>query len=118
VVAVSLPDASVRRVFDRFYDDIVGRYWPPGRLLVEDGYRSVSLSFPELPAPSFEMEAALDAAGLAGYAATWSATRRYREAHASDPIPALLAAIEGAWPSGAAALRVTWPVVLRVARKP
>jgi SAM-dependent methyltransferase len=110
---IGLP--PVQQAFDEFHDEIVGPYWPPERALVVQGYRSVHLPFEELEVPPFAIRQSMTPEMLAGYAGTWSATRRYREQRGADPVPPLRARLDRVWPGGEPQ-EVTWPLTLRVGR--
>jgi SAM-dependent methyltransferase len=107
---------EVDEVVRHFYRETVGPWWPPDRTLVEEGYRSIALPFPEVEAPSFAMESDWTLAQLAGYIGTWSAVRRCRADTGQDPMPALLRELLPAWGGERAVRRVRWPLTLRVAR--
>ena len=118
-----LPDA-LDPALERFYSHTVGPYWPPERTLVDDGYRSLAFPFDEVPAPSFAIQVSWNLPRLMAYLSTWSAVKRYVAALGSDPLVALeaeLAALWGAQDSvgigqNSEALRLEWPLFLRVGR--
>ena len=109
---------EVDRVFDRFYSETVGPWWPAERAEVETGYRRLPFPFPELAAPEFSMAAALDMAGLLAYVGTWSAVRRKIAATGTDPILELAGELAPAWGDPAAPRLVRWPLAVRVGRAP
>ncbi len=113
-----LADDAAQEVFDRFYSEIIGPYWPRERRMVEEGYHGITLPFPELDPPVFTMQAEMTLPALAGYVRTWSATQNYRLAQGEDPTDLLLASLAGAWPDPREPRTVRWPLALRVARKP
>lgn len=98
----------------RFYEDVVGPYWPPERRIVEREYADIELPFAHVATPSFAMVRAMTLDDLAGYIGTWSATLRYRKATGTDPVPAFIASIAGAWGTGARETR--WPIGVRAGR--
>lgn len=106
---------ALDRVFDRFYDDVVGPWWPPERRLVETGYATLAFPFAELAPPAFEMAARWTLRELLGYVGTWSATVRLRAATAVDPTQKLEVEAAPAW--GAVERReVRWPLAVRAGR--
>jgi SAM-dependent methyltransferase len=111
-------DGGVDGLIQEFYSDIVGPYWPPERALVEDGYRALAFPFVEITPPPFMMEASWELAHLLGYLRTWSATARYVEKTGADPVAALDEKLAPAWGDANSARKVTWPLALRVGRKP
>jgi hypothetical protein len=71
-----------------------------------------------LPAPSFEMQAHWTLEQLLGYVGTWSATQRYREVLGSDPVAQLREQLARHWGDAGTVRSVTWPLSLRVGRRP
>lgn len=106
-------DAELDAELDRFHDGIVGAFWPPGRELLDGGYRGIDLPCAEIAAPSFAIEARLSLEALAGYFGSWSATDRFRRAVGADPVPEFVAGLAAAWGDERA---VRWPIALRAGR--
>jgi len=102
----------------RFYHDVVGPFWPPERHHTEDGYRRTDFPFTEQAAPAFGITAELTLAELGGYLGTWSATARYREVNAQDPVPAFLDAVRPLWGAPERRRMARWPLALRVGTGP
>ncbi len=98
----------------RFYEHVVGPYWPPERRHVENAYRDLPFPWREVAAPPFELRLDWTVDDFIGYAGTWSATQRYTKVSGADPLPALRAEIAGPW--GCGSRRVLWPLHLRVGR--
>jgi SAM-dependent methyltransferase len=97
-----------------FYREIVGPFWPPERALVENGYREIDFPFVEIEPPPFDMTADWTCGQLAGYLRTWSASRRYQEANAEDPVALIEPQLRTLW--GGDTRRVAWPLAMRVGR--
>jgi SAM-dependent methyltransferase len=108
-----LLDAALQQ----FYHHVVGPYWPPERRHVDSGYRTLPFPFPELPVPSFEMQAHWTLEQLLGYVGTWSATQRCREVLGSDPVAKLREQLARHWGEAGTVRSITWPVSLRVGRR-
>jgi ubiquinone/menaquinone biosynthesis C-methylase UbiE len=105
-------DAAV----DSFYRDVVGPYWPPQRRWVDEGYRSLSFPFDELPMQPPEMTHVWTVEDVLGYASTWSAVKRFREATGEDPVETILRpALARSWPAGESR-EVRWPLGMRAGR--
>jgi SAM-dependent methyltransferase len=89
---------AVDAVVDRFYRRVVGPYWPPERKVVESGYAELPFPFDEIAAPPFEMTACWDVERLLGYLRTWSAAKRWTEAHGGrDAVAEVEAEVRRAW---------------------
>ena len=105
---------SCDAVIDKLYTDIVGEFWPPERVLIEQGYDGVELPGDAIAAPAFDMSLDWTAGDMLGYLRTWSATKRYEVAHGSDPVEQIEAALHEAW--GPDARCVSWPLKLKISR--
>lgn len=107
---------EVDAVVHRLYVDIVGPYWPPERRLIETEYRTIDLPFDEIAAPPFHMEQRWTLTELAGYLRTWSAVKRYEQAHQRDPVSLVENDLAEAWgEDGEKTIR--FPLFFRVGRK-
>ena len=109
-----LDDEAIDHALERFYEDVVGQYWPPERRLIEEGYRTIPFPFDEIAPPAFEMVEKWSLPRLLGYLRTWSATSRYREAHGTDPVVELGEELAALWGSAGEMKRVRWPLAVRV----
>jgi len=107
-------DAEVDRIIKRFYGEILGKYWPPERKLVEDGYRSLPFPFEEIHPPPFSMTATWTAGQLLGYLSTWSAVRRCQTATGKDPLDSIRTELLNAWGDPKRPRELHWPLSLRV----
>jgi hypothetical protein len=103
-------------IFRRFYGETVGPWWPPERKLIDDGYRALDFPFAEITAPGFFIEVEWGLPRLLDYLSTWSAVKRCRADQGSDPLPALMAELQPLWGNPGTALRLKWPLFLRVGR--
>lgn len=109
---------SVDALVQEFYTDITGPYWPPERRLVDEGYRGLRFPFAELDLPAFQMQEQWDREHLLGYLRTWSGTARYVEKVGRDPVEELEGRIAAHWPDARSPRQITWPLAMRVGRKP
>lgn len=104
-------------VIHRYYAETVGPYWPPERVLVEQGYRTIPFPFAELPVPVAAMQQELTLDGLLNYLGTWSATNRFEQAQGFSPLRPLEKELIPLWGDREAPRMVTWPLAIRVGRK-
>jgi ubiquinone/menaquinone biosynthesis C-methylase UbiE len=107
---------SVNSIVQDFYANVVGPYWPPERVLVEQGYKTIPFPFEELTPPEFHMETAWNLQDLLGYFSTWSATNRYMKANGRNPIEPLATALAQVWGQADSPRRIVWPLALRIGR--
>ncbi|MBW1982410.1 MAG: class I SAM-dependent methyltransferase [Deltaproteobacteria bacterium] len=109
---------ALDRVIAVYYRDIVGPYWPPERILVDNGYRSIPFPFSELLPPEFGMEISWSLEHLVGYLGTWSAAQKFREAKQEDPVQLILDELKRAWGTAAEQRLIQWPIHMRIGRQP
>ena len=109
-----LQHEAANRVFQNFYHEVIGRFWPAGRRMVEEGYAGVAFPFQRVPSPSFSMNAEWGVDEMAGYCASWSATKRCREETGVDPIPALRKALKRELLE--VRVEIQWPLVVHAGR--
>lgn len=107
---------AVNRIVQNYYANTLGPYWPPSRELVETGYRTLPFPFPELTTPNLRMEARWTIAQLLGYFSTWSATNKFIQATACNPLEPLAAELGQAWGNVNTPRTITWPLSLRIGR--
>jgi len=100
----------------RYYDKIVGPFWPSERVLVED-FEKLPFPFSEVQMASFEMTAQWDMEQLVGYLRSWSATQRFIAANNRDPLEKIADQLRAAWGDAKQTRRVIWPLTLRVGIK-
>jgi SAM-dependent methyltransferase len=112
---LALPGA-MDEIFERFYSETIGPFWPPERRLIDDGYRALDFPFAEIAAPDFFIEVEWNLPRLLDYLSTWSAVKRYRADHGNDPLPALMSELQPLWGKPDAALPLKWPLFLHVGR--
>jgi ubiquinone/menaquinone biosynthesis C-methylase UbiE len=107
---------AVDRIAHEFYAETVGPYWPPERVLVENGYRTIPFPYTEITPPAFRMETHWTLEQLLGYFSTWSATNRYIKATGQNPLELLAASLQASWGDPALPRRIEWPLSLRIGR--
>lgn len=107
---------AVDAVVGRLYHEIVGPYWPPERLMVEDGYRGLEFPFAELRPPPLLMEHAWDLPSLLGYLGSWSATQRFAAETGTDPVAQVAGELAAAWGGPATVRTVRFPLYVRAGR--
>lgn len=112
----TVEDDAINAVVLDYYSNIVGPYWPPERVLVEQGYRTIPFPLTEIATPPFHMETHWDLAGLLGYFSTWSATNRYIKAKGHNPLEKLSADLKPLWGDPQQPRKVVWPLALRLGR--
>ncbi|MFC7302206.1 class I SAM-dependent methyltransferase [Cognatiluteimonas weifangensis] len=92
-------------------------YWPAERALVDAAYAGFDWPFPALTVPAFELRAQWTLPRLLGYFASYSASRRCRDATGQDPVAAQAPALTAAWGDPEQAREVRWPLFVHARRK-
>jgi len=101
-------------IIDTLYRDIVGDFWPPERVTIEQGYASVRLPGEAIVAPRVEMTLNWRVEDMLGYLGTWSACKHFKAEKGSDPVALIAAPLADAWGKGEH--RVSWPLQIKVCR--
>jgi len=105
-------DPAMDNVITYLYHDILGRYWPPERRHVDEGYRTLPFPFREITTPEFAMTADWELNHLLGYLATWSAVKQFRAQTDADPLHVVKEELRTAW--GPEKVKtIAWPLVIR-----
>jgi SAM-dependent methyltransferase len=103
-------EARADGLLQHLYNDVLGPYWPSERRFVELGYANVPFPFPRIPVGPFEMDAQWTADEFLGYLGTWSAEKRYREAHGSSAVATIADDVRALWGEPNTKMRVSWPL--------
>lgn len=110
----SIDNVEANQQLRHFHDDVVGDYWPRERGHVDRGYHDIALPFERIDPPAVAMSANWTLGQLLGYLRTWSAVRRYIEAHQVDPVEAFGEELRRAW--GDVRRDVQWPLTVVAGR--
>lgn len=84
-------DPKVNAILTDFYENIVGPYWPPERVHIDDGYANIPFPFKRIATPTFQMRKSWNLEQFLNYLGTWSAVQRYKEKERHDPVADLVA---------------------------
>jgi SAM-dependent methyltransferase len=103
-------------VIDDYYWHKVGPYWPKERKHVDEAYSSISFPFDEWQAPEMHILLDWNLDDLLAYLRTWSPTRRYIEAHGSDPVDEVAPALAALWGEPSVERKVVWPIFMRIGK--
>jgi len=100
-----------------FYRDVLGPYWPPERVHVENGYRDLVLPWPAVEVPEIAMTASWTRDELLGYVGTWSATVKLVAKEGTAPVERFAAQLAQSWPAPEERRTIRWPLTLVLARR-
>jgi len=109
-------DKPIDQIVNRYYYEVVGRFWPPERKLVEQ-FDDLPFPFQEIDPPRFEMIAHWNLNHLLGYLQTWSSTQRFIAANSTDPLEHITDDLRSTWGNPEEARTVMWPLKIRVGCK-
>jgi SAM-dependent methyltransferase len=110
-------EPAIDEVVNRYYYEVVGPFWPPERKLIEQ-FADLPFPFHEIDPPKFEMTAHWNLDHLLGYLRTWSSTQRFIAAKGTDPLDEITDDLRRAWRKPQQTRSVSWPLVVRIGRKP
>ena len=98
--------------------DAIRPYWPPERALIDEAYASFDWPFAPLTAPELELRAEWTLPRLLGYFASYSASKRHRDATGRDAVAEHAAALAAAWGDPGRTRTMRWPLFVHARRKP
>lgn len=109
---------EINHVINELYHATLDGYWPEERVLVEEGYQSITLPYPDLSPDSFTMKQEWDLPQLLGYLGTWSAVKRYTNETGINPLTQISATLKKIWGNAKDKRTVTWLLGIRTCQKP
>ena len=92
-------------------------YWPPQRADIDAAYAGYAWPFPRIDASPFELTVDWPLQRLLGYFASYSASKRHREATGRDVVADSAPAFARAWGDGGD-IPLRWPLFVHAFRKP
>lgn len=113
---LSIDDDAANKVFQHFYSEVLGPFWPPERHHVETSYRELTFPFTELTPPELTIERDWALADLMGYVRTWSATKSLLKNNRSKDLQAFEDTLASLWGEPAKSCQITWPIAMRLGR--
>jgi SAM-dependent methyltransferase len=97
--------------------DEIRPYWPPERALIDAAYADFDWPFARLDAPVLDLTAHWTLPRLLGYFASYSASKRLREATGRGAVAAHAAAFAEGWGDPQTVRGVRWPMFVHARRK-
>ena len=107
-------DAKLDPVIADFYSKEIGKFWPPERKYLDEGYRTIPFPFREIPAPPFKMATRWNLSEFLGYLMTWSAVQRAIKDTGKNPLEANFDRFRTAWGPAEKKKTITWPLFVRI----
>lgn len=100
-----------------FYENILGKYWPSQRKLIDEGYKSIPKPFPKVEYFPLSMKKEMDLNEYLGYVNTWSAVQSYRlEVTEDDPLALYSESLLGLWGKPEDKQEIDFPLHLYVCK--
>lgn len=109
--------SPIDAILSEYYDEIIAPFWPEERHMVENAYADIEFPFNEVPTPDFPMRSKWTLDEVHGYLETWSASRRYRDAHGHFATEKIRPRLTETWGEDTRR-EITWPLTVFVRRKP
>lgn len=106
---------AIDAVLEDFHERVVGPYWDPERIYVDERYKTIPFPFTELPVPDLVYKTAWDLEHLLGYVNTWSAVQHYIKAKDANPVDMLRESLQEVWTPGTSK-SIIFPILLRAGR--
>jgi SAM-dependent methyltransferase len=97
--------------------EAIRAYWPAERADIDAAYAGYAWPFPRVAAPAFALSADWTLPRLLGYFASYSASKRHREATGRDIVAEAAPRFAQAW-GEAPTQRVHWPLFVHAFRAP
>lgn len=104
---------QIDSLIEDLYGRVLGEYWPPERMHVENAYADLPFPFRDIPAPIFDMRAHWDLDHLLGYLGSWSAVARCKAHTGEDPLAVIEQPLRAAWGPAEDKRRIRWPLQVR-----
>ena len=98
-----------------FYKDVVGKYWDPERLYVDEEYRTIPFPYAGIESKSFSIVVHWSKDDFAGYCNSWSSVQHYIRANGENPVDQLHSALNQIWPENKV-LTFSFPLFLRLGK--
>lgn len=105
---------EVDKVFMKYYEVILGKYWPMERKYVEEAYASLPFPYENVSSHKFRLIKKWDLEDFLNYLSTWSAFQKYVKANESNPLDLVRDEFLDAWGKLEETRDVLFPVFLKL----
>lgn len=116
--AYGIPKISpeIDALIHHIHDSVVGELWQEENRMVEKEYTTIPFPFDEIKPPEFFIRKNLSKNDLLGLVRSWSATQKYIDKYAKDPIPAWDHKLTELWDNPENTKAATWKLVLKIGK--
>lgn len=106
---------QIDQVIHFLYENILGTYWDPARIYVDEEYQTIPFPFEDQVVPKLSNNFTWTLSHLMGYLHTWSAVRHYHTKNGNNPLALIEQDLKDAW-GEQESREVQFPLVLRVGK--
>lgn len=103
-------------IVKNFHDNIVGEFWVPENKLIDKEYSTIPFPYEEIEAPEFFIRKQVTFSEALGHFRSWSATQKYIDKYAENPINSLSQKLEVYWGESQIQKEMVWKLILKVGR--
>jgi len=109
-------EPAVDKVFERFFRDIIGGYWPEEIKKALNFEEMIDFPFTIIKPPNFKIRVRWNLKEYLSYLYTWSSTQNYIKANRENPIEIIFDDFLSAWGSEDTKREITWELKMKVGR--
>ncbi|MEO1053640.1 MAG: class I SAM-dependent methyltransferase [Bacteroidota bacterium] len=91
---------EIDAVVDQFYTNVVGEYWDPERVYIDEHYHTIPFPFADRVYKTFEYQAEWTVDILEGYLNTWSAVQKFIRENGYNPVDHTITLAKTIWKPG------------------
>lgn len=109
-------EPAVDMVFGRFFQDIIGNYWPEEIKKALNFEEMIDFPFTKIEPPNFEIRLMWNLKEYLSYLYTWSSTQNYIKANGKNPIGTIFDDFQIAWGDENHKKEIKWDLKMKVGR--
>lgn len=106
---------EIDHIIKVFYTDILGKYWTPERIYLQQRYQNIPFPFRELETPEINNIKLWRLDDLLGYLNTWSAVQQYNLENKTDSVSLIEKDLRQEW-GNSEVRKVNFPIMFRAGR--
>jgi ubiquinone/menaquinone biosynthesis C-methylase UbiE len=105
---------GIDAIIKHYHDEIVGEFWQDENRLIDKNYATIPFPFEPVSAPPFSTHKEMSFDDLIGLIHSWSATQKYIDKYASDPVKNIQQQLRSLWQNEKAT--ASWQLILKIGR--
>lgn len=111
---LSTVNTEVDKVFMKYYEGILGEYWPKERVHVEKAYATLPFPYKNAEYHEFKLVKEWNLQDYINYLSTWSAFQKYVKANGTNPVDLVSDEFEIAWGNPEEKRIITFPIFVKM----